>query len=70
MCELCKLNNSTDGFILTICHTCGIPLMVSREHRPEFAEWEKCFIASMFPGKKIRWEQRQIQDHAHCHILS
>ena len=70
MCRLCELNNGTGGFILTICDTCKVLLVVLREHRAEFTEEERQRIHSLFPGSKIRWEQRQIQDHAHCHILS
>lgn len=69
MCDLCQLNKGTDGFILTICRTCGTPMVVSREHRAEFEEWEKRLIRAMFPGSRIRWEPRQIEDHAHCHII-
>ena len=70
MCDLCKLaDNSKDGFIITICNTCKIPLVVSREHKPEFSAQEMLDIAFMFEGRQIRWEQRRIPDHAHCHIL-
>lgn len=70
MCELCMLNNSIDGFILTICNTCGVPMVVARKHKPEFSGVEIQRIARMFPGREIRWEQRKILGHAHAHILS
>lgn len=69
MCELCDLNNSTDGFILTICNTCNTVLVVKRSHKEEFATGEVAIIKAMFPGRQIRWEMKKIHDHAHCHIL-
>lgn len=68
MCDLCELNRSSDGLIITICHTCHIPLVVCREHRDWFTERERTMIHSIFPNRKIRWEMRRINDHAHCHI--
>ena len=76
MCDLCSLNKSQEGFILAICKGCltkdppeSLVLIVSREHRPEFTEDEKTMIKSMFPERKVRWEMRQIKEHAHAHIL-
>ena len=66
MCQLCDLNNSNDGFILTICNTCGVPLIAGREHRAQFTEEEVGKIKVMFGN--VRWEQRKILDHAHCHL--
>ncbi len=67
MCELCALNESKDGFILTLCRTCGTVLIVGREHRAEFTEGEKDKIRAMFDN--VRWDMRQILDHAHCHLV-
>ncbi len=69
MCELCDLNNSKDGFIVTHCKTCGDILVVLREHREGFTEKEIAEISSLFPHKPIRWKEREIFDHAHCHII-
>ena len=69
MCELCDLNSGEDGFILTMCSTCNVPMVILREHRATFTEDEKARIGEMFRGAKIRWEQRKITDHAHCHIF-
>lgn len=72
MCDLCKLaegGTRGESFIITICNTCKIPLIVSREHKAEFSAQEMLNIVAMFYGRKIRWEQRRILDHAHCHIL-
>lgn len=63
-CDLCNL----DGFIITICNTCNIPMVILREHRAEFNAEEMVRIGLIFRGKKIRWEMRQIKNHAHCHI--
>jgi len=67
MCDLCELNKG-GGFIITICRQCGIPLVCSREHKPEFSLEEKLLIEKMFPDKNKRWEMRVLPDHAHCHI--
>lgn len=68
MCDLCDLNNSTGGFILTICKTCHVPLIISRKHEEKFSLEEIEKIKRMFPNEKIRWSMRKIPDHAHCHI--
>ena len=49
MCELCDLNKSADGFIITICKTCGDVLVVGRSHRPEFTDNEKAILGGIFP---------------------
>jgi len=67
-CDLCKLAQSNGGFVITICKTCGIPLVVSRYHRAEFTGAEKEMIKQIFNGTRIRWGQRSIIDHASCHI--
>lgn len=67
-CDLCELVKN-DGFIVTICDHCRIPMIVGREHKPEFSEGEKEQIQELFKGKEIRWEQRKIKSHARCHIL-
>ena len=69
MCELCCLSDSKDGFIITICNTCGIPLICLREHRADFTNEEVDKINKLFPNREIRWEQRSIKNHAHCHLL-
>ena len=68
-CELCRLNESRDGFIVTICKTCGDVLVVGRSHRAEFTDNEKAILEGFFPDDDIRWDMRRIHDHAHCHIL-
>lgn len=67
-CELCSLVEN-DGFIVTICNTCQIPMVVSREHKPEFSDNEKEIIRALFPRGEIRWEMKKIRAHAHAHIL-
>lgn len=67
MCELCKLEPIHPQFILTICKTCNVPMIVSREHKPEFSSQEKEVLSSIF--KNIRWNMRSIKDHAHCHLI-
>ncbi len=69
ICELCDLNKSTDGFIITICKTCGDVLIVGRSHQAEFTDGERAILERIFPDDDIRWEMRRILGHAHCHIL-
>lgn len=68
MCDLCLLNSGREGFVITQCRTCRIPLVISREHRPDFTPEEMRAIRVLFPNRKIRWAMRQIKDHAHAHI--
>ena len=65
MCELCELG---EGLKITICRTCGVPMVVSCEHKPEFSTEERAMIERLFYGRGIRWEMRSIKNHAHCHI--
>jgi hypothetical protein len=43
-------------------------MLVLTEHRPYFTDEERALIRKMFPEKVIRWEMRQIPNHAHCHL--
>lgn len=70
MCELCDLSNGEGGFIITRCRTCNLTMVVLREHRAEFSFEERMAIKEIFHDRQIRWEMRQITDHAHCHILN
>lgn len=67
MCDLCQLQDSTAGFIVIRCRTCGTPLIVARHHRAEFTPEEVSQINELFPGKK-RWEMRSEKRHAHLHL--
>ncbi len=67
-CDLCKLVQGNEGFVITICKTCEIPLVVSRYHRVEFTGAEKDMLKKFFNGTRIRWSMRQITEHAHCHV--
>ncbi len=67
-CKLCKLAQGNEGFVITICKTCEIPLVVSRYHRVEFTEFEKDMLKKFFNGTRIRWWQQSIKNHAHCHL--
>lgn len=66
MCDLCILEG---GLKITICNTCGVPMIVSYDHRPEFSEKEKELIEKLFPDRNKRWEMRKIPTHAHVHII-
>ena len=67
-CQLCELVKDKDGFLVTICDHCGVTMVVSKEHKKEFSDYEKEIIKSLFKGKKIRWTMKKIKSHAHCHI--
>jgi len=65
-CCLCDLKGS---FLrVTICSHCGLLMLVHEDHRAEFTRAERAMIRMMFPRVKIRWRQRKIHDHAHCHL--
>ena len=79
-CELCDTINWKEDENLRIieCNTCHIKMLVLREHR-QFTEAEKTLIECLNDvgafgegrygdHRKIRWEQRKIKDHAHCHF--
>jgi len=68
MCELCDLVKGEDGFVITMCRTCGMPMVVSKTHKDAFSVEDTTRIRRLFPTSNIRWKQRQILDHAHCHI--
>ena len=57
MCELCELNKNREGFIITICKTCGDVLVVGRVHRAEFTGNEKAILEGLFPDDDIRREK-------------
>lgn len=67
-CQLCELVKNSSGFIVTVCDHCRIPLVVGRDHKPEFSEPEKEMIKGMFPNRKIRWTMKKIKSHAHAHL--
>ncbi|KKL64838.1 hypothetical protein LCGC14_2160980 [marine sediment metagenome] len=68
MCKLCELSKGTEGFILTMCDSCNVPMLALREHRKEFTIDEMVLIGIMFKSRNIRWEMKKIPEHAHCHI--
>lgn len=65
-CDLCE---GKFRFYITTCRTCKIPMIVSTDHKAEFSKNERRLIQAMFPGIRIRWRQRKIHDHAHCHLF-
>ena len=66
-CSLC--DKGSFKFYVTFCRSHpDLPLVVSTSHKPEFSEEEKELIQKIFHGREIRWEQRTIKNHAHCHI--
>ncbi len=70
MCDLCKREvRVTNWFYVVECDTCNIPMVVSTEHRAEFSRKEKEDIKRLFGDQyNIRWEMRDIPNHAHCHL--
>ncbi len=68
-CPLCERQRRIVGwFWITLCQNCYQPMLVSSEHKPEFSEQEKEDIKKLFPNSEVRFEQRKIKNHAHCHI--
>jgi len=77
-CELCDTIDWKDGetYRIVICNHCRVPMLVLREHR-QFTEFEKEFIPKLLDifnigrekSVRIRWQQRKIKDHGHCHFL-
>lgn len=69
-CPLCEKKREPFGWYwITVCKTCNVPMIISGEHKPEFTEQEREEIRRMFPNDDVRWKQRQIEGHAHCHIM-
>lgn len=82
-CPLCRLTNDGETLtdlhheddILTVvdCLVCRVPMAVLKAHRAGFSSDEQDHVRSVFRslsphGGTIDWEQRQIPDHAHCHL--
>ena len=82
-CPLCRLTNDREILtklhyeddVLTVvdCQVCCVPMAVLKAHRAEFSKDDKEHVRSVFlslspHGGVIDWEQRQIPDHAHCHL--
>lgn len=78
-CRLCSLKKATpwfydgDNFVIITCDTCGVPMIVVREHTMDpSAELKKRMInkaENIFgEGIEFRTNQRDIKDHWHWHI--
>lgn len=82
-CELCGLERLTkwyyedEDFIICDCLTCGVPMVVAREHtvEPEFLKGEGCEeilkeICESLVGRKVRFRksQRKVKGHWHWHL--
>ena len=80
-CELCRLERltrrywSSEAFVVCDCLTCGTPMVVFREHRPDtmpvFERGTEEACRRLF-GKRFRGfrkEARKIRDHCHWHVL-
>jgi len=86
MCELCDLvagNRPTKvwyedkDIVIVDCLTCGVPMVVWKEHKAELTQGELSLvmlrIVQRFPRKKgynytVRLKMRKITDHWHCHL--
>ena len=74
-CELCDTIDwkEDETYRIVTCKTCNVEMLVLREHR-NFTEFEKELIELVHCHRyfsrysSIRWEQRRIKDHAHCHF--
>ncbi|MDP6114959.1 MAG: hypothetical protein QGG53_24105, partial [Planctomycetota bacterium] len=66
-CPLC--DQESFRFYITLCRSHKrTPLIVSVEHKQDFSQKEKDMILAMFPDRHVRFRQRTIEDHAHCHL--
>lgn len=56
---------------ITICNTCGIPIIAAKQKRMDFTDPEKATIKKIAQlcNKKVRWERRSIPDWAHVHLI-
>jgi len=78
-CELCETIDWKEGktYRMVECNTCkGVMMLVVREHR-NFTNDEKELIKFFFEkvcpdcegyNDKVRFEQRRIKNHGHCHL--
>lgn len=82
-CQLCRLSNDReiitllhyedDMLIIVDCLICKVPMAVLKAHRSGFTSAEKDHVRKTLTrwatsGCVIDWEQRNIPDHAHCHL--
>ncbi len=66
-CPLC--DRASFPLYITFCDSHpSWPLIVSSAHKPSFNKDEQGLIGRLFSRRRIRWEMKSIQDHAHCHI--
>ena len=86
MCKLCDLVQKrdiktrlyweNDRLMMVDCETCGVPMIVLKDHKADFPEADQMvhlFYAHADKGADMRnWEvdfnMRQIVDHWHCHL--
>lgn len=75
MCDLCDAypKQAFGNFFLIICRSCGVPMLVLRDHRSEitkeeFAQFVR-LLSCKFPGYTPRGiGTRSIPDHWHEHL--
>ena len=67
-CELCMTIDWKAGEThrIVMCKTCQVAMLVLAEHR-QFTAFERELIGTVWHSK-IRWKQRRIPGHAHCHF--
>ena len=82
-CELCQLSKFTawyfedDLCVVLECESCGVPMVVLREHRTELTSAEEAHLrgsleeaaTGFFAGQAFYIDglRRQIPDHYHAH---
>lgn len=77
-CELCSREPIEEvifenyRFWITYCKSCKCPMIVCKEHRPNWKPWEVAwimgYVACRWGDKRIRWCMNKMRDHAHVHI--
>jgi len=79
-CPLCKREEITRKYCennkvwVVDCKTCGVPMIVWKEHKPTVTDEEKAYMVKManilfdMRDKKIDDRMRSLPDHYHMHI--
>ena len=65
-CELCDLEDTEQGFLITRCKERHIPKLISRKHNPRFSDSDKRKIMIMFPDNLITYYEDK--KHAYCYL--
>jgi len=79
-CPLCKLEKKTewlyedDKLVVLVCQTCGVPMMVLREHKAMASPEDMLYMEKVREGRFPEWRwrgvgMRQVTNHYHWHLV-